>query len=214
MHQPELELPIADSPRPELSAAELWATAIHEAGHAVVAVYFKIPFTCLYIRSNGNGGLILDRRKNRMLLESPGRVRYASKLIVTGYSGYIGHRKIIKCEPRGGVKYDAEHIRDLLWDTTRYERRLDKSTGCFQRTTEAEAEQIVNRRVRRLWRVAFHLVRKLFSVIQVVARALIERKRLKGAEVVALAGPLIAKERAALVHGLASGARTMYSLPR
>jgi hypothetical protein len=145
MRQPEFELPIADSSRAVMSVAELWSTAIHEAGHAVVAVYYEIPFTAIFIKPNGDGGLILDRRKDKHLLPSPARVRYASKLIVTGYSGYISQHKVAPATPRGGERYDAEHVGGLLWETTRHDRKFDRSTGCFRQPTEAEAEQKNNR---------------------------------------------------------------------
>jgi hypothetical protein len=191
MLQPELELKITDAPGPAISAAERWSIAIHEAGHAVVCVYYEIPFTRLYIQPNGNGGVMLDREKER-LLQSPPRVRYASKLIVSGYAGIVGHRKINPSVPFAGAKYDHDHVSGLLWYDFKYERIFDKTTGSFRSPTEAEVEVIVNRRARRLWRITRRLVHKLYPVIVAVARVLIERKRMTGDEVVAIAGPLIA----------------------
>ena len=182
-----------------MSTSELWPIAVHEAGHAVVSVYYEIPFTQLFITPDGSGGLMFNMKKHEVLLKSPAQVRYASRLIVSCYSGFVGHRRVFPSVSREGVKDDTNHAGGLLHYYFKYERILDKNTGKFRCPIDAEIEILVKRRARRLWRVTQRLVRRLFPVIQVVARALLERKRMTGEEVVALAGPLIANKRAACI---------------
>ena len=195
--QIELGLPIADSPRPLLPAAKLWPVAIHEASHAVVALYYGIPFTFLTIRPRGTGGVRLDSEKHHALLDS-NACRYASKTIIASYAGFLGHLKVFPSVSRDGAEYDMDQAGGLLFDNFKYERILDKPAGVFRCPTEDEIYIIAKRRGRRLWRITYRLVRRLFPVIQVVAMALLERKRLTSDEVVALVGPLVAKKRAAL----------------
>ena len=197
VQQPELELPLAESPRPAMSSSELWPVAVHEAGHAVAHVYYRIPFRCLLIEPNGDGWVKFDMDKHKALLKSHPRIRYPSKLIVTSYSGFIVHRRVFPSVSRSGMEADEEQVAGLLYSNFKYERILDKATGVFRCPTDAEIEIIADRRARRLWRITQRLMRGLFPVIQAVARALLDRKEMSGEEVEALAGPLIAKEQAA-----------------
>ena len=89
-----------------------------------------------------------------------------------------------------------EHAGDLMYDYFKFERILDQNAGKFRCPTDAEIDIIANRRARRLWRITRRLVRWIFPVIQLVARALLDRKRLTGDEVESTAGALIAKYRA------------------
>jgi len=196
VQQPELELPLAASLRPALASSKLWPVAVHEAAHAVVSVYYGVPVTRLLVNPNGTGDMLFDVEKHKALLKSPARGRYPSKLIVSCYAGFIGHRRVFPSVSRAGVEDDMEHVCNLLYDNFKFERILDQNTGRFRCPTDAEIEIIANRRAKRLWHITHRLVRRLFPVIQVVARALLERRQMTGDEVEALAGPLIAKERA------------------
>ncbi len=210
MHQPELELPAVDSPRPTKRAAALWSMAIHEAGHAVVAVYYGIPILEACVESAGKGWVQLDQEKIEPFLYTPACVRQLSQQVVLGYAGFIA---ILKLNPnvairwRGGVD-DWKLNKDWLWwlwDNSLGERSRNRNNASHQPLAEAQVEQILARQARRLLLISRRLVHGLFPVIQVVARALIERHRLTGDEVVALAGPLIAKERAGLTAWPAAG---------
>jgi len=210
MHQLELELPIADSPRPPKRAAARWSTAIHEAGHAVVAVYYRIPIVEACVECDGNGWVELDQDKIEPVLYTSACSRYLSKQAVMGYAGFVA---ILKLNPEVAARWrsggdDWELNRDWLWwlwENALSERSHNRHADGQRKLTESEIEQMLVRRSRRLLLIARRLVRGLFPVIQVVARALFERQHLTGNEVVALAGPLIDTERAALAARPAAG---------
>jgi hypothetical protein len=216
MVQTELGLQIANSPWKTAPDSRLWPIAIHEAGHAVVAVYYELPFTSVRIQPKGAGWLQLNRKKLEPLLRGPSRAsRYASKVIVMGYAGYIAELKVSPYAPRSSAKPDEEQNAGWLWETTLCKRRFDRTTGSYRRPTEAEIERVVTLRAHRLLLIAHRLVRRLFPVIELVAKALIEKKRLTGGQVGAIAGPTVAHERTtSCPHGqrgteLTHGKRTM-----
>jgi len=195
MLQPELDLPITASPRPAKTGAARWSTAIHEAGHVVVAVYYDLPIVEVCGDGAGVGWVQLDQEKIEPHLYTPACTRYLSKQVVMGYSGFLAGRKLnpeVAIRWRGGVE-DWELNGDFLW--WHWEHALGKRHA-HRQLTEIEVEQILTRRARRFLLIAQRLVRVLFPVVQTVARALLERQRLTDDEVAALAGPLIAQERA------------------
>ena len=199
LRQGEFDLPITESAGRLASASELWECAIHEAGHAVVAVYYNLPISDVVVRPDVTGRLTLDRAKIEPILDGPDCVRYLSKQVVMGYSGLFAQFRA-NPDAAAGIE-DWEYNKDWLywmWDAVLYQRRFERRTPGEWPLTKAQVEEIIQRRARRLKRISRRLVRPLFPIIQLVAIALRERKRLTGDEVVAIAEPRVAKLRAAL----------------
>jgi len=202
--QSELELPIAESLLPPKQAAARWETAIHEAGHTVVAIFYEIPLVTIRIDSHGmrdkrfvDGLVRHDRKKLKPLLHSPARTRWISKFIVMSYAGFFAQLKANPSADDAGSVKDAEHIEHLLLNNFPSKRKHKDKPDSPQHPTQAEIERVYNARSLRLALVTERLVDKLYPIIVMVARTLIERRQMTGDEVVALAGPLIAKERTA-----------------
>jgi len=194
MVQLDLGLQVADLGRMPAANSKLWAIAIHEAGHAVVAAYYGLPFTSVRVQARGGGWLQLNRKKLEPLLRGPFCVpRRAGQVIVMGYSGYAAELKVSPSAPRSSAEPDEEQNAGWLWETTRCERWFDRTTRRFRPPTEAELERMVTLRAHRLRRVAHRLVGRVFPAIELVAKALLERERLTGSEVAAIVGALVAK---------------------
>ena len=200
MNQPNLELPSTASPQQAKTVATLWNTAIHEAAHAVVAVYYGIPVLEACVEGAGKGFICLDKPKLESHLYAPDSRRYMSKQSVMGYAGFIAVHKL-KPEVVGSWesglsdwKLNAAWLW-WLWETVLYKRRSSRYPDRKRLLTEAEIEQILARRARRLLLISRHLVHGLFPVIEIVAGVLIENEWLTGDELVMLAGPLIDKFR-------------------
>jgi hypothetical protein len=168
-----------------------------------VAVYYGLPIIEACVASATGGWVQLDQEKIGPVLYTPACIRYLSKQIVMGYSGFIAKHKL---NPEVAIRWssgeeDWEQNKEWhwwLWENFLCERFSSRRPGVTQQLTDSDIEQLLARRARRLLLISRRLVRGLFPVIQTVARALFERQRLTGDEVVALAGPLIDKERAAL----------------
>ena len=201
--QPELELPITASPPPK-RAADRWAIAVHEAGHAVAAVFYEIPLTAAFVilhevgSDTVAGRVRYDWEKVKLQMQSSPRARCASKLIVMGYAGFFAELKAKPSAHNGDSEYDGGQIHNFLLKHFSYKRKSEGRTGSQQTPPEAEIARAYNARSRRLVLVTRRLVDWLYPIIVMVALTLLERRRMTGEEVVALAGPLIAKKRAAM----------------
>ena len=203
--QPELELPITESLLPPKQAAARWASAVHEAGHAVVSIFYEIPLTSMRIDSHGVRGkrfvtgLVCNEYKtNKPPVRGPERARWISKLIVIKYAGFFAEQKANPSANGDGSWEDYDSIHKLLLKKSPCKRKPDLNNGSQQPPAEAEIARAYNALSRRLVLIAGRLVDWLYPIIVMVAHTLLERRRMTGEEVVALAGPLIAKKRAAM----------------
>ena len=199
--QIELDLPITNSPRPEKNAAARWATAIHEAGHAVVAVYYDIPIVEVHMKDARNAEIELDQEKIEPVLYTHACTRYISKQTVMAFSGFTANHKLNPEEVHSLFPCDKDLALAKIWLWWMWEhasckRRSGRNPARQQKLTEAEIERILARHACRLILISSRLVGELFPIIQTVASALFNRQRLTGDEIVALAEPLIAKARA------------------
>ena len=144
------------------------------------------------------GRVSYDRNKMNLHIQKSSRARYASILIVTGFAGYIAELKAKPLADEANSERDIEKTNELLRKHFTYERKLDRETHSYRRPTETEIKIIINRRGCRLWLIAERLVHRFYPIVVIVARALIEQRKLTGHEVRAIAEPMIAKERADL----------------
>ena len=201
MQQPELKLAARlSAQRPKRNAA-VWLTSIHEAGHAVVAVYYKLPIIEACVQGGGDGFVLLDQEQIEPLLYTANATRSISAQAVMGYAGFAATHRL---KPGAALRWESgvdDWETNNLWLWWLWDNVLSKRCPARRHAlmTDAQIEHQLARRARRLFLIARRLVHGLFPVIQIVARALYERRRLAGAEVVALAGPLIANLRPDLV---------------
>jgi len=197
MQQVELklleELPVR---RPKRNAA-VWLTSIHEAGHAVVAVYYKLPIIEACVQGGGDGFVLLDQEQIEPLLYTANATRSICAQAVMSYAGFASTHRLKPGVARRWQSGVDDWETTGLWLWWLWENVVSKRCPARSHVlmTDARIEQQLARRARRLFLIARRLVRGLFPVIQIVARALYERRCLSGAEVVALAGPLVAKLR-------------------
>ena len=206
LRQGEFDLPIAAASRPPKTTSEFWQVAIHEAGHAVVAAFYDLAFTEVNVLRTGdrNGVILLDWEEYDALADSRRRVRYTYQVVAMGYAGFFATRTICPAAVARnwcGSAIDWKETKKLLydlWNTDLYLRRIQKQASPEWRMTKTQVKKVIALQARCLRLLSYRLVDRLFPAIQLVAIALRERQRLTKAEVVAIAGPEIAKLRTSL----------------
>ena len=196
MAQPEFNLNLPKSHCYRNPVLHRWSTAIHESGHGVAAVFYGIPFLSITIEPDSAGWMHLDREKIEPVLMNSPSARYVNQLVIQGYAGFIAQLLEEPTADKYGATLDLEENSALLYDHFSYNRIFDKTIGSFRQPTEDEIHKIVNRRAKLLWIVTNRLVRRIFPIIVKVASELVTKGKLSGDEVKAIAGPMIAEQRA------------------
>ena len=89
-HRPQLELglEIIKLEKPLNPELEKWKVAIHEAGHAVVAIYYDVPFISIKIDSHLRGWTYFDEELIESNLKTDDGTKFANKMVIVGYGGY------------------------------------------------------------------------------------------------------------------------------
>ena len=94
MHQSELKLAdVLPESLPKRDAS-VWLTAIHEAGHAVVAVYYKLPIIEACVQDDKNGFVLLDQAQIEPLLYTASGTRSVCAQAVMSYAGFAATHRL------------------------------------------------------------------------------------------------------------------------
>ncbi|HEY4393211.1 MAG TPA: hypothetical protein VGP64_04080 [Polyangia bacterium] len=177
MHRPDIDAqPIAER-------TELTATAFHEAGHAIVAVYFGIPPTSVSIVPAADGSAGRMCHPSPLIFEAESRRDRRSlvrQMILVSYAG-IGAQRLVEPE---APEWQAENDFANAFELSREHAVLPR--GCSWVGDEAHGAYLD-----RLRRESARLVRRLAVPISFFAEALLVAHEMSGADASALATSLL-----------------------
>jgi ATP-dependent Zn protease len=157
---------------PRSRASTLEEVAYHEAGHVVVGHRLGVELASVDILSDGQGGnghtvFNVPRWFRPSATMDERRRRYAEAVVTTFLAGPIAEARVAGFHNLEGSGYDLDAVARewlrLLEPPERYEAQLDELT--------AEAEKLVDEN---------------WPAIERLAQALLERRRLTGAEALQL----------------------------
>jgi hypothetical protein len=163
--------------------------AYHEAGHAVVGLYFGIHITGVILR--GRGGRPTTYLKGpprwddftvseRRPQPRKDRMTYFASFIMFQWAGYCVERVAMR---RWGKRWLTKYP---FWNTTDYWQTVDYLIACGLRPRRGSGR--IHRRIMRFQRSTMKLVEDMWPAIEAVAKALLKRRamRFKGIRTVAL----------------------------
>ncbi len=165
--------------------------AHHEAGHAVIRVLFRIPFTKVSILSDGDTAGRVVPLPNRTVNVSNDRAFY--RMTMTALAGFAAEEQFVFGESVWVERIGADDIEDLfgLWKIRnreypvhiedpslrdQYQKAIDAQWANFLLDSRCEAEDLVCEQ----WRA-----------IETLAKALLEKKEMGASEVRQLVRPLL-----------------------
>jgi hypothetical protein len=157
---------------------ERLSTAYHEAGHAVVAVYYEFPLSHVEITApddqDKRGACHLDSLPAPGELDEDGRLAFGIRYVCQSLAGRVAEARHLGVPP---VQQDAQLDLGAFQDDTNNWNTLD----AIDFGSDEEAVAFLKWLNVRTW----HLVEKLWPQIHAVAVALNEKGRLTGDEVTA-----------------------------
>ena len=165
---------------------ELWGTAHHEAGHAVVHLHFGLPFYNVTIVPAEDGAL------GRMLHPIPSEIhvgercmkrerrKTARQMILGCYAGLYAERLTLKGVP------DSHATTDFAGAL-----QLSMTYEVFPRNMDSVGDELHMKYLRKLRRESKRLVRELSLPIQLFAQRLLRRKTITGDEAEVVMRPML-----------------------
>lgn len=169
--------------------------AYHEAGHAVVGLYFGLHISGVILR--GRDGRPTTYHKGpprwddftvteRRPMPRGGRLTYFASFLMFQWAGYCVERVALR---RWGKRWPKGQT---FWRTTDYWQAVEYVIACGLRPRSGSGR--IHRRIMRFQRPTIQLVEMMWPAIEAVANALLKRRAMRFAGIRAVA--LRACERA------------------
>lgn len=155
------------------SAADLAATAHHEAGHAVILVVLGIPVTEVSIVDRGDAHGTCGHPSPYNMYASPRDIRRAARdCILVSYAGVPAQRLV---DPNPHDRHGDDD------DVSAY--RVSREYQVFPRVMQYDGDDYHLAFLERLRRESARLVRRHAAAIRHLAKVLLDRKMMTGDEV-------------------------------